>query len=232
MFFWNRAVFSLPLIAVCAISLPARGQNAEISITGTVQAVNTETGGTHLTVRTQRHGLMDVRLGPTWYLAQNQFSFAKGDKVEITGSETAPDIMVARRITKGGKSLELRTATGMPMWAGRGRMMGGGGMMQGGCMGMGRMNRGNGVAAGNPVDRGRQIFASRCAGCHNAGSMAAKVGPGLKGLFGRQSLVNGEPVNTEDVRTFIERGGNGMPAFGDALTAAQLDDLIAYLKAL
>jgi cytochrome c2 len=71
---------------------------------------------------------------------------------------------------------------------------------------------------------GQAAFRGYCAPCHNADSGQRKVGPGLKGLFHRE--------NEAHIRAKIYGGGNGMPAFRDALSGPEEDGLIEYLKTL
>ena len=79
--------------------------------------------------------------------------------------------------------------------------------------------------------KGQDAFES-CAPCHNSDSTEAKVGPGLKGLFKREKLVNGKPVNEVNVKALITDGSGAMPPFGDAISAEDKDNIIAYLKTL
>lgn len=85
---------------------------------------------------------------------------------------------------------------------------------------------------GDP-DQGNEIFDEHCASCHSAYSDERKKGPALKGLFSKEKLEsNGKPVNETNVREKIATGGKGMPAFKGSFPAADLADLIAYLKTL
>jgi cytochrome c len=85
-------------------------------------------------------------------------------------------------------------------------------------------------AAGDAV-KGKEVF-DQCTVCHNADSTDTKIGPGLKGLFKKDKLANGKPVTEANVRTQIDEGGNGMPAYKDILSDQEKNDLIAYLKTL
>jgi cytochrome c len=80
--------------------------------------------------------------------------------------------------------------------------------------------------------KGKENFENNCSVCHNADSEDVKIGPGLKGLFKHEKLVNGKPVTEGNVTTVINEGGNGMPPFSDALTKAEKEDIVAYLKSL
>lgn len=100
----------------------------ETTVKGTVEAVRKVWGhrhwsGTHLTLKTES-GTYDVHLGPSSFLKKKNFTFAKGDEIEVTGSKVMyrhRDAIVAREIVKDGETLTLRDAQGYPEWAGSGR---------------------------------------------------------------------------------------------------------------
>lgn len=74
--------------------------------------------GLHLMVKTGK-GTHEAHLGPASYTAGQKFSFAKGDEVEVTGSmvkHEGVDALLAREVKKGGQTLTLRDAKGMPKW--------------------------------------------------------------------------------------------------------------------
>ena len=85
-------------------------------------------------------------------------------------------------------------------------------------------------AAGS-ADKGKEVF-EQCSVCHNADSTEQKIGPGLKGLFKHDKLVNGKPVTEANVRAKIDEGCNGMPAYKEILSDEEKDNVIAYLKTL
>lgn len=99
----------------------------EITVKGSVEAVKQWTGtqgwnGTHLRLKTDKETL-DVHVGPSWFLAKNDISFANGDQIEVTGSKVKfgnADALLAREITKGTTKLVLRNEKGFPLWS-RGR---------------------------------------------------------------------------------------------------------------
>ena len=80
--------------------------------------------------------------------------------------------------------------------------------------------------------KGQEVFESNCAVCHNADSAEQKVGPGLKGLFKKAALNNKKKPSDAVILSIINEGGNGMPGFGDQLTASEKGDLVSYLKTL
>jgi mono/diheme cytochrome c family protein len=90
-----------------------------------------------------------------------------------------------------------------------------------------------GAAKTGDAAKGKDTFASNCAVCHNADSAETKRGPGLKGLFKMESLVNKKKVFDANVIEFINKGSPvGMPAFEDLLSDRERADLLAYLKTL
>jgi hypothetical protein len=98
----------------------------ETTVKGTVEQVRQVNGGrgwwtgTHLTLKTAKETL-DVHIGPSWFLAEKKFSFAKGDQIEVTGSKIkyqGADALIAREVKKGKQVLVLRNAQGIPEWSG------------------------------------------------------------------------------------------------------------------
>ncbi len=79
--------------------------------------------------------------------------------------------------------------------------------------------------------KGKEVF-EQCAVCHNTDTDETKIGPSLKGLFKHAALKNGKKVTQENVKAFINSGGNGMPSYADLLSEAEKTNVIAYLKTL
>lgn len=131
----NQIVIAM-LILGFGVAAFAQGPNrrrnydpkTEVTIKGTVEDVQQHAGkrggtGTHLIVKTES-GTLPVHVGPSFYIAKKQFSFSKGDQVEVLGSKVpiaGKETILAREITKGGKTLVLRNAQGIPEWAGGNR---------------------------------------------------------------------------------------------------------------
>ena len=111
----------------------------EISVTGVVNEVEQLTGkpvtstapmfancprgwaGTHLSITTDQGTTIIVHVGPSTFLAQNNFALAKGDKLAILGSKVqyvGSEFLIAREISKGDQSLKLRDNEGFPLWSG------------------------------------------------------------------------------------------------------------------
>lgn len=90
--------------------------------------------GVHLSLQTSEE-TVDVHLGPSWYLDEQQFNLKSGDQVEVTGSRVtvaSQPAIIAAQVKSGDTVLNLRDESGLPAWRGMGR-----------GRGMGR-NRGDG----------------------------------------------------------------------------------------
>ena len=62
----------------------------------------------------------DVHLGPTSYLADQKFALAKNDEVEVVGSKIKQgdsEVVLARELKKGDKTLALSDKQGIPRWS-------------------------------------------------------------------------------------------------------------------
>jgi hypothetical protein len=97
------------------------------TISGEVLAVNSlpaaRGSGIHMDVKTE-NDVIDVHLGPSWFLDQQKTKIAQGDAIEVTGSKvtlSGKPALVAQTVKKGSDVLALRDAAGVPAWAGQRR---------------------------------------------------------------------------------------------------------------
>ena len=117
--------------------MPMYDRKAEVTLTGTVEAVETVippgchdcrsgchgcagSGGVHLTLKTETEPI-DVHLGPSWFLKETGLTAAKGDAVTILGSRVTQNekpVLLARQVTKGDNTWTLRDSSGRPLWSG------------------------------------------------------------------------------------------------------------------
>jgi DNA polymerase III alpha subunit len=132
----SRALGALILVFLAVAAVLAQGPrkgtrnydpSTEMTVTGTVEEVQQQQGkhgwnGTHVVLKTDAENI-EVHVGPSSYLTEKQFSFAKGDQIEVVGSKVklgTNDVLIAREITKDSNKLVLRNAQGIPLWS-RGR---------------------------------------------------------------------------------------------------------------
>jgi cytochrome c len=72
-----------------------------------------------------------------------------------------------------------------------------------------------------------------CADCHFVDRTETKVGPGLKGIFKRDTLpISGLPVSEATIRRQLTSPFRAMPSYASRLSDDQIKALIAFLKAL
>lgn len=121
----NRWILALSLFTSCGGTVESqpgpRPSDATPTYTagGTVLGVERATPAdpaTHVHLILQPSGGSPVRvdLGPGWYLDEHGLRFSKDDVVEVEGEpkrRAEGDVLVARRVRKGGKTVEL-TQTG------------------------------------------------------------------------------------------------------------------------
>jgi Cytochrome C oxidase, cbb3-type, subunit III len=82
------------------------------------------------------------------------------------------------------------------------------------------------------IERGRTLFVSKCAICHDPNSTRTIIGPGLKGILKRPTLpISGRPATPEDIRFQLRQPMGRMPSFA-YLSEEQVEDLLAYLNTL
>src|SRR5688572_1564684 len=106
------------------MGMPRYDPATELTLPGTITKVETHVGrmgwnGTHVVFRFDAETLT-VHVGPSNYLAQQGFSFAVGEQIQVTGSRIkleGEDVLIAREIKKGNKILTLRNSQGIPAWS-------------------------------------------------------------------------------------------------------------------
>jgi hypothetical protein len=105
---------------------PIYDTKTEMTISGVVQEVKEVPGpgrsnGLHLVLKGDA-ATYEVHVGPTWYLSQKKYTFAKGEQIEVTGSKVTcqgSDVVVARQVKKDRNAWMLRDEKGVPLWSRR-----------------------------------------------------------------------------------------------------------------
>ena len=79
---------------------------------------------------------------------------------------------------------------------------------------------------------GAAVFSSNCSGCHFVDKTETKIGPGLKGLFDRDTLpVSGWSATEANIRKQLKTPFGSMPAYAD-MPEDQIKALLAFLRTL
>jgi hypothetical protein len=104
-----------------ATAAPKYEKSSEVKIKGVVDDVQTDAHGiVHITLKTDK-GAIDVAVAPEKFLKEMEISFAKGDTLEILGSQVTADgapLMLAREVARNGDSMLMRDDQGKPVWVG------------------------------------------------------------------------------------------------------------------
>jgi DNA/RNA endonuclease YhcR with UshA esterase domain len=129
----KHSVFiGMALLASLAVAQNPSGSRYDpatgTTVTGTVSEVTEQARGRmrglHLNL-TADAGMMNILVGPKQFVDSKQFTIAKGDRIEVTGSRFevgGVSTIIAREINKGDQTLTLRDKNGVPAWSqGRGR---------------------------------------------------------------------------------------------------------------
>ncbi|MDY0044127.1 MAG: cytochrome c, partial [Syntrophales bacterium] len=84
------------------------------------------------------------------------------------------------------------------------------------------------------TERGAALFADKgCANCHYTDKTETKTGPGLKNLFGKDTLpASGRPATEENVRLQLHEPYAHMPSYSGRLTGEEEELIISYLRSL
>jgi hypothetical protein len=98
--------------------------NAEATFGGVITQVISVVGpdgtvGVHLNLKTGTGQVVRVHVGPAMFIGMNNFSFFTDEQILVTGpivSHAGDSAVWARQITKGSKTLTLRSPDGSPRW--------------------------------------------------------------------------------------------------------------------
>ena len=82
---------------------------------------------------------------------------------------------------------------------------------------------------GTNAKRGKALFQQYCMNCHNKqpGDTMPFGPPNLNGIFRGPS-----PMTTKEAEDTVVRGKGTMPGWGAVLSHSDVDDVVAYLKAM
>ncbi len=79
---------------------------------------------------------------------------------------------------------------------------------------------------------GKDLFTAYCGRCHGVDTANGKSGGSLQGLFQREKLASGKPVNDQNVMALMENGHADMKGTKNWLDAGAEKALLLYMKSL
>jgi hypothetical protein len=112
----------LAFIALPALeSAPKYDKTSEVKVKGVIDEVRTGADKTvHVTLKNDK-GLLDVMIAPEKFLKEMEIALAKGDAIEVLGSQVTADgapMLLAREVTRNGDVMTMRDDKGKPVWVG------------------------------------------------------------------------------------------------------------------
>ena len=119
-------VIAAPIAAAAAEkqSGPKYDLANEVKLSGSVEEVKVmgdhEPKETHIVIKSDK-GLVELCLCPAKFLTEMDIKFAKGDKLQVTGSKATEavdgtEVILVREIVRGDDTLVFRDKNGGPVW--------------------------------------------------------------------------------------------------------------------
>lgn len=109
--------WTLLLVLLFLIAVPVFGQT--VTLRGDALYVSTHQSGEQFVIMKDGMNEIQIELGPASFLAERGVTIATGDSITILGSRQIinnSELIVAREVTKSGKTIKLRDASGTPLW--------------------------------------------------------------------------------------------------------------------
>ncbi|MBI4890782.1 MAG: hypothetical protein HY821_09175 [Acidobacteria bacterium] len=96
-----------------------------VAVSGAITAIQSTAGVQYPTIVVDGK---QIRIAPVWFMLENDFELAVGDKVDVKAAACtcADGSLYALEIVKGSAVLQLRDAQGLPLWITRGHGQSGG----------------------------------------------------------------------------------------------------------
>jgi hypothetical protein len=116
-------IFLLASIPATAGTMPALeyDKSAEVKVKGVIDEVKTTPDNSvHLTLKSVT-GSLEVFVGPEKFLKEMEIVFAKGETIEVLGSQLSVNgnaILLAREVTRDNDVVTIRDEQGKPAWVG------------------------------------------------------------------------------------------------------------------
>jgi hypothetical protein len=123
-----RAVFAAVVLVSCAsvgtppaAESPRREHPALISADGEIIGVDRRApedqlaSGVRVTLRTAKAPVV-VDLAPGWYLGENGLTLERPGHLRVEGHTRAGEVLYATSVAQGGKRVQIRDASGKPLW--------------------------------------------------------------------------------------------------------------------
>ena len=117
--------FAPPVAAQKSTGVPKYDPATEVTLKGTVDEVRDRqcpvSGGVgaHVILRTADDKTIEIHLASSKFVKEYDLAFAKGDKLEVTGSKVTfegAETIFAREVKRGNDTFVFRDKDGNPVW--------------------------------------------------------------------------------------------------------------------
>jgi DNA/RNA endonuclease YhcR with UshA esterase domain len=128
--------WGISLLILAALALPSTCSQAtgnapkydkatEVKVSGVITDVKdydcpiSGTMGAHVMLQPSQGPAIEVHVAATKYIKSYEMVFAKGDKVDVTGSKVqfqGADVIIAREMARGQDTFTFRDGNGKPLW--------------------------------------------------------------------------------------------------------------------
>jgi hypothetical protein len=103
------------------VTAPKYDKSSEVKVKGIIEDVKTTADNTvHIMLKSDT-GSLDVTVAPEKFLKEMEITFAKGDAVQVLGSQLTIDgnpALLAREVIRNGDVMVMRDEHGKPVWLG------------------------------------------------------------------------------------------------------------------
>jgi len=103
------------------VTAPKYDKSSEVKVKGIIDDVKTTADNTVHIILKNDTGSVDVTVAPEKFLKEMEITFAKGDAVQVLGSQLTIDgnpALLAREVVRNGDVMVMRDEHGKPVWLG------------------------------------------------------------------------------------------------------------------
>lgn len=121
----SAAALIVMLVFITAIAETAPpikyDKSSEAKVKGVIDEVKTDADNTVHVVLKNDKGTLDVMVAPEKFLKEMEVTFAKGDTIEVLGSQLTVNgapMLLAREVNRNGDIMVMRDEHGKAVWVG------------------------------------------------------------------------------------------------------------------
>jgi len=109
--------WTLLLTLVFLVAVPVFAET--VTLRGEALYVSTHQNGEQFVIMKDGMNEIQIELAPAAFLAERGIAISSGDSITIIGARQVvnnSEVVIAREVTKSGKTIKVRDASGTPLW--------------------------------------------------------------------------------------------------------------------